>query len=103
MVIANGCVTFGAVINEVLFESVSTPEFFSPLEECADYREAKAEYDSLYDEVFSGASVNAGQVQKLLNAQSRLNDAQAQFIYRTGIQAGISLSTPEFLTEGMII
>lgn len=93
---------FGCAFRNMLISRLDDPMTFAPLADSAAYREARQEYDRLYEAVFDSKNfADANIVQELLNALRALHDMEVNYLYRTGLQDGMLMLTPDFRTLGV--
>lgn len=85
---------FYEAFTAMLYTRMEEPGFYNPLEESEAYRAAQ--------EVYREARAEAGENGDILaQAMGRVFDMQAQYLYRMGVQDGLSVSGSGFLTKGI--
>ena len=94
---------FGHAFANMLYDRLENGQILQGLQGNHQYiqrREAcKGAYRAIADE---GKSPNNSVERDFLNAILRLRDLELQYIYRAGIQDGISLSKVDFLVDGLL-
>ena len=98
----NPAADFGAYFSQMFYSRISDPAIFEPLHSLETYREAVEVYDAAYKTVFDQEHLpDKNAVQELLNALYRIQDFQAQYLYRLGLREGNTINSPAFLTAGL--
>jgi len=93
---------FGASFSEMFLDRISNTDTFKPLQALESYQNAKAAYSSIRESLFDEkgkADIKA--VEKLIRALHRIQDLEMEYIYRLGIQEGLSMRGPDFLISGI--
>ena len=94
---------FGTHFSTMFLRRIADLDTFAPLHSIHPYQEAQAEYSALRDQVFDqDNAIDASVVQAIINALHCIQDLEMEYLYRLGIQEGMRIREPEFLTEGMI-
>lgn len=88
--------SFYEAFTAMIYTRMEEPDFYSPLEGNVAYRAAQEAYRAARAQAEDGGPVDA-----LIHASNRLFDLQAQYIYRMGLQDGLSVSRNDFLAQGI--
>lgn len=93
---------FGRAITNMLYDRMERGELLQELQSSPEYVKAQRAYDDAYDAIAGAGGFAVGsQEQLLLHALNHLRDLEVQFIYRAGIQDGLSMTSPGFLVAGV--
>lgn len=93
---------FGHAFTNMLYDRMEGGEFLQKLQDTPEYARAQRAYNEAYKALAGADGFTSGsQEQALLNCLNRLRDLEAQFIYRAGIQDGMSMTRPGFLVAGV--
>lgn len=92
----------GRALTNMLYDRLEGGGLLQELQSSPEYAKAQKAYDEAY-EALSGAGgfASGSPEQVLLNALDHLRDLEVQFIYRAGIQDGLSMTSPGFLVAGV--
>lgn len=94
--------SFGASFSEMFLDRISNNETYKPLQALEAYREAQTAYSSLCDSIFDTEAMSDKKaVQELIRALHRIQDIETEYIYRLGMQEGLSMRGPDFLISGI--
>ena len=93
---------FGNAIADMLYSRMDDGEFLQRLQDSPAYAQAQQEYQTAY-KVLAGDQglAPSSQEQTLIDALRHIHDLELQYIYRAGLQDGINLKDPAFLTAGL--
>ena len=95
-------VNFGACFSKMFLDRIANPDTFAPLKALERYQEAQAVYSLIHREIFDkDQAADQNTVQKLINALHSIQDLEMQYFYRLGIQEGVAMHKPDFLTVGV--
>jgi len=93
---------FGHAFTNMLYDRLEGNGFFQELQDTPEYAQAKRAYNKAYEALAGADGFTSGSPeQDLLDCLNRLHDLEAQFIYRAGIQDGMSMTRPGFLVAGV--
>lgn len=93
---------FGHAFTNMLYDRLESAGFLQELQGTPEYAQAQRAYNEAY-QALAGADgfISGSPEQALLDCLDRLRDLEAQFIYRAGIQDGMSMTRPGFLVAGV--
>ena len=93
---------FGRAFTNMLYDRMEGGGFFQGLQSSPEYIKAQHVYNDAYEALAGENGLASGSPeQALLDALNRLRDLELQFIYRAGIQDGMSMTRPGFLVAGV--
>ena len=99
---ATNNVEFGRAFKNMLIRRLDDPMTLAPLMESEAYCDAKQEYDGIHEAIFDSCNfADCDSVQALINALRVLHDMELNCLYRTGIQDGMLILTPDFRVSGV--
>lgn len=93
---------FGHAFTNMLYDRLERAGFLQELQDTPEYTQAQRAYNEAY-KALAGVEgfTSESQEQALLDCLNHLRDLEAQFIYRAGIQDGMSMTRPGFLVAGV--
>ena len=86
---------------DMFLNRFETGGYIVQLQQCETYRIAVSEFDEARKQA-DGDNVNAKAVDQLMAAFGRLANLEAQYLYRVGMQDGLSMARPDFLTANLV-
>lgn len=93
---------FGRAITNMLYDRMERGELLQELQSSPEYVKAQQAYNDAYEALAGAEGFSSGSPEQvLLNALDHLRDLEVQFIYRAGIQDGLSMTRPRFLVAGV--
>ena len=93
---------FGRAFTNMLYDRLEGGGFLQELQSSPEYIKAQQVYNDAYEALAGENGLVSGSLeQALLDALNHLRDLELQFIYRAGIQDGMSMSRPGFLVAGV--
>lgn len=93
---------FGHAFTNMLYDRLEGGRFLKKLQGIPEYAQAQRSYYEAYEALAGTEGFTSGSPeQALLDCLNRLRDLEAQFIYRAGIQDGLSMTRPGFLVAGV--
>lgn len=93
---------FGPSFSKMFLDRISDIDTFKPLQALKAYQDAKTAYSSLYNSIFDTEVVpDKKTVLELIRAIHRIQDMEMEYIYRLGIQEGVSMRAADFLISGI--
>ena len=93
---------FGRAFTNMLYDRMEGGGFLQELQSSPEYIKVQQVYNDAYEALAGENGLASGSPeQALLDALNRLRDLEVQFIYRAGIQDGMSMTRPGFLVAGV--
>ena len=93
---------FGRVFANMLYDRLDDGQLLQKLQNDPHYTRSREACREAYGAIFGGGErTGSGLKRDFLNALLHLRDLELQYIYRTGVQDGISLSKVDFLVDGL--
>lgn len=93
---------FGVTFSEMFLDRIADKEVFAPLEVLERYQSKMQVYGAAHAAIFDTLDQSGTEpVQTLLTALYSVQDMQMEYIYRLGLQEGMRIGLPSFLTEGI--
>lgn len=93
---------FGHAFTNMLYDRMEGGGSLQKLQDTPEYAQAQQSYNEAYEALAGAEGFTSGSPeQALLDCLNRLRDLEAQFIYRAGIQDGMSMIRPGFLVAGV--
>ena len=87
--------------SEMFLNRFETGGHLAQLQQCDTYRMAVSEFEEARKQA-EGDNVSAEAVDRLVAVFGRLASLEAQYIYRVGLQDGLSMARPDFLTANLV-
>lgn len=93
---------FGRAFANMLYDRLEGGGLLQELQSSPEYAKAQQAYNDAYEALTGAEGFASGSPEQvLLNALDHLRDLEVQFIYRAGIQDGLSMTSPRFLVSGV--
>lgn len=93
---------FGRAFANMLYDRLDDGQLFQKLQNDPHYTRSREACREAYRAIFGGGEGPGSNLERdFLNALLHLRDLELQYIYRAGVQDGISLSKVDFLVDGL--
>jgi len=93
---------FGQMLSNAFYKRIADPALFQTLYQKPSYAEFQRKLNDLCTSVFElNEPITRDAVQGIMDALYILQGFECEFLYRIGLQEGLALAAPGFLTDGV--